>query len=108
MEFGHVGLKFGRQKVQDKMGLAGSLDLFTLMVEYVAGSLLLSLVIWIVILLVTGIMGRLSMKSINVILLTFICVAGAGYVGSLATAPLLLFALWYMISGILNYINQIR
>ena len=107
MHYGLVGVIYGHQKVQDKMVLAGSLDLFELWVNYLAGGILLSILLWVLVLLVTCIMGRLSMKSIIVILGTFICVAGVGYVGALAAVPLFLFALWYMIEGISRRLNSI-
>jgi hypothetical protein len=88
------------------MVLTGTLDLFELMVNYVAGSIILSLFLWVLILLVTGIMGRLSMKSILVILSTFLLVAAVGYIGALAAVPLMLWALWYMITGVIRAINS--
>jgi len=89
------------------MVLTGSLDLWELMVNYLAGGVLLSLVIWALILLVTGIIGRMSMKSILIILITFFLVASVGYVGALASIPLFLFSLWYAISGFIRWINQV-
>lgn len=88
------------------MVLTGSLDLFELMVNYVAGGILLSLIIWAGILLVTGIMGRLSMKSILVILATFLVTAAVGYIGALAAVPLLLWALWYAVTGVVRQVNS--
>lgn len=90
------------------MGLTGSFDLFVLMVSYVSGSIALSLFIWGFILLFTGIMGRLSMSSIIVIITTYFAVAAIGFIGALAAVPLLLWALWYAVSGVINYINQMR
>jgi len=87
------------------MGLTGSLDLFTLLVEYVAGGILLSLLLWGLILLITGIMGRLSMKSILIILITFGGVAGVGFIGALAAVPIFLIASWYMVTGILRALS---
>jgi len=92
----------------DYTALAGSLDLFELMVNYVAGSILLSLIIWAGIILITGIMGRMSMETLLIILITFFAVAGTGYIGALAAVPLVLWASWYMVSGIINYINTMR
>jgi len=92
----------------DYEALPGSLDLFELMVNYVAGSVWLSGFIWAGILLITGIMGRLSMESIMVILITFIAAFSLGYFGSLITGIVLLFALYYAVSGIINYINAMR
>jgi len=90
------------------MPLAGSIDLYILMVDYVAGGILFSLILWAIILLITGIMGRMSMNSIIVIISTYFVVAAAGYTGSLAVVPITVWALWYMITGIINYINQMR
>jgi len=90
------------------MALAGSIDLFVLLVEYVAGGILFSLVLWALVLLITGIMGRMSMPSILVIITTFFVVAGTGYVGALAAVPVFLWACWYMIVGIINYANNMR
>lgn len=106
MQCGLVSITYGLRRVADKMALTGSLDLFELMVNYVAGGILLSLLLWALVLLITGIMGRLSMKSILVILATFVCVAAVGYIGALAAAPLFLFALWYMLTGIIRAINS--
>ena len=90
------------------MPLAGSLDLFILMVDYVAGGILFSLILWAIILLITGILGRMSMNSIIVILATYAVTVSVGYVGALLVVPLFTFALWYALSGVVNYINQIR
>lgn len=89
------------------MALTGSLDLFELMVVYTTGSILLSLIVWALLLLVTGIMGRMSMKSIIIIIATFLAVAAMGYAGIFAGALLFLFALWYMVEGILRKFNGI-
>ena len=86
--------------------LVGSLDLFELMVNYVAGGILLSLFIWALVLLITGIMGRLGIESILVIIVTYFAAVGVGYVGALAAVPLVLWASWYMVSGIINYFNM--
>lgn len=90
------------------MGLTGSLDLFVFMTEYVAGSIVLSIFIWGLILLVTGIMGRLSISSILIIITTYFVVVAIGLIGALAVVPLTLWALWYAVSGIINYLNQMR
>jgi hypothetical protein len=84
------------------------LDLFNLMVNSVAGSIALSLVIWGLIILVTCIMGRMSMKSIIVLLAVYTSVSTIGYVGALASIPIFLVALWYMVTGIINYFNSMR
>lgn len=84
------------------------LDLFVLLVEYVAGGILFSLILWALILLVTGIMGRLSMQSIIIIITTYFAVAAVGYIGALAAVPLFIWAAWYMTVGIVNYLNQMR
>ncbi len=89
------------------MVLTGSLDLFELMVVYTTGSILLSLIVWALLLLVAGIIGRMSMKSIIIIIATFLAVAAMGYAGIFAGALLFLFALWYMVEGILRKFNGI-
>jgi hypothetical protein len=88
------------------MVLTGSLDLFELNVNIISGSILLSLFIWVLILLITGIMGRLSMKSILVILTTFLMAAAIGYIGALAAVPLLLWATWYAVTGVIRVVNS--
>jgi hypothetical protein len=90
------------------MALEGSLDLFVLLVTYTTGSIFLALLVWGLILLVTGIMGRMSMQSILIIITTYLLVASVGYVGALAAVPLFLWAAWYATTGILNYVNQMR
>jgi len=90
------------------MPLAGSLDLFLLMTGFVAGSIMLSIIIWALILLVTGIMGRMSMPSILIILITFLGVSTVGYVGALGAVPIFLWASWYLTTSILNWINSMR
>lgn len=90
------------------MALTGSLDLFVLLVEYIFGGILFSLIGWAFILLVTGILGRMSMPSIIVIIVTYFAAVSVGYVGALAAVPLFLWAGWYMIVGILNGVNQLR
>jgi len=88
------------------MVLTGSLDLYELMVSYISGGVLLSLVIWAIILLVTGIMGRMSMRSIIIIIATYFLIASVGYVGALAAVPLLIWAIWYCITGIVRWLNS--
>lgn len=84
----------------DYTALPGSLDLYELMVNYVAGSIPLSLLIWALIILIAGVMGRLSMKSILVILITYAGTVAVGYLGGWAWIPLALFSLWYMFSNL--------
>jgi hypothetical protein len=88
------------------MVLTGSLDLFELMVVYTTGSILLSLVVWALLLLVTGILGRMSMKSIIIIIATFLAVVSMAYMIIIGYL-LLLFAIWYMVEGILRKFNGI-
>jgi len=92
----------------DYTALPGSLDLFELMVSYVAGSILLSLFIWGGIILITCIMGRMSMKSTLILLITYGGVAGTGYVGALLAVLLFLIAGWWMVLGILNWLSSMR
>lgn len=92
----------------DLTALPGTIDLFELMVNYVAGGIFISIVLWGIILLVTGIMGRMSMPSILIILGTFFAVSMVGYIGALAAVPMMMVALWYMTVGILNYVNTMR
>lgn len=92
----------------DLTALTGSLDLFELLVSYVAGGIFLSLMLWGMIILITCIMGRLSMKSILILLVVYGASSGVGYIGALAAVPVFLFASWYMVVGILNSINQLR
>lgn len=92
----------------DLTAIVGTLDLFELMVNYVAGDILISIFIWALVLLITGIMGRMTMNTLIVVLGTFLGVALVGYLGAIGAIPIFLFALWYMISGILNWINSMR
>ena len=90
------------------MVLVGTLDLFELMVNNLAGNIFLSLVIWAVILMVAGIMGRMSFQSILIILCSYFAVAMVGYIGALASVPIMIWAIWYMLSGIINAVNNMR
>jgi len=92
----------------DYTSIVGSLDLFELMVNYVAGGIIISIFVWALILLITGIMGRMSMNSLLVIIGTFLGVALAGYLGAWGFMGILFVALWYMLSGIINWVNQMR
>ena len=92
----------------DITALPGSLDLFELMVNYVAGGVFMSLIIWAVILLITGgVMGRMSMQTLLVLLTTYFAVASVGYVGALAAVPLFLWSVWYATTGVIRYINSV-
>jgi hypothetical protein len=82
------------------------IDLFVLLVEYVFGSILLSIIGWAFIMLVTGILGRVSIQSITIIIATFLAVSTIGYIGALAALPLFLWAAWYFTVGLLRYMNQ--
>jgi hypothetical protein len=88
--------------------LTGSLDLFELMVNYVAGGIIVSIILWALILFITGVIGRMSFQSILIIICTFLAVSMVGYIGALAAVPIFLWASWYMISGGLNYLNNLR
>lgn len=83
-------------------------DLFVLLVEYVVGSILGALLVWALILLVTGIMGRMSMQSILIILVTYLATVSMGYIGALAGVPIFIWACWYAVTGIVNNVNQMR
>lgn len=88
--------------------LPGSLDLFYLLVNGVAGGVFLSLLLWGFVLLVTGIMGRLSMQSLVVILVTYFVAVLVGYVGALVAVPLFIFSLIFMTIEILNFLGRAR
>jgi hypothetical protein len=85
--------------------LQGSLDLFVLLVEYVFGSILLAILGWAVIILITGIMGRMNFESILVIILTYIVTASVGYLGALVAVPILILSLGYMFFQIAKRMN---
>ena len=110
MFFGLVlsGYSRGTDSKMDYTLLPGSLDLFELLVSYVAGSIALSLLIWAGVLLITCIMGRMSMKSVLILLLVYGGAVSVGYIGALAAVPLFLFASFYMTMGILNWITSMR
>ena len=99
---------YGQESQTDKMALEGSLDLFVLLVEYVAGGVFLAIVLWAIVLLITGIMGRLSMMTIIIILITYISTAMIGYFGALLSVPIFLVALLYMVTGIINKLSEIK
>ena len=88
--------------------LPGSLDLFELLVSYIFGNIALALLGWAVILLVTGIMGRLSMQSTLIIIITYAVVASVGYIGGVAAILVFVIAGWYMVSNLLNALSQLR
>lgn len=88
--------------------LPGSLDLYELMVNYVAGDILLSIFLWALILLITGIMGRMQMESLLVIITTFLVVAMVGFFGAWVAMGLFFWAVWYGVSGIINWISAMR
>jgi len=89
----------------DFTALPGSLDLFELLVNYVTGGILFSLILWGFILLITGIMGRVSLQSILIIIITYGVAVGIGYIGALAIVPIFTFALWFMLDAIFKWIN---
>jgi len=88
--------------------LPGSLDLFELMVNYVAGGIFLSFFVWAGILLVTGIMGRLSMESLLIIIITFMIVAFMGYFNGLVAVGIFLLCALYMTINIINWWQSMR
>jgi hypothetical protein len=90
------------------MVLTGSLDLFTLLVEFTFGSIFLAILGVAIILFITGVMGRLSMETIMIIIITYLAMMMVGYLGAIPAVLLLLWALWYCISGIVNSWNAIR
>lgn len=92
----------------DITALPGTLDLFELLVNYIFGGILLSIIGWGAIILVTAIMGRLTMETIIVILGTYFGVAMAGYFGFIGYFPITLLAFYYAISGILNWWSATR
>jgi len=85
------------------------LDLFTLLVEYISGGILLSLFVWAIVLLITGIMGRMAIKSIMILIISYFVAVSVGYIGALAAVPIFIVASWYMVSNVLNwYYNTLR
>jgi hypothetical protein len=88
--------------------LPGSLDLYELMVNYIAGDVLLSLFLWAGIMLIAGIMGRLNMETLGVVIGTFLMVAMAGFFGAWLAMFLFFGALWYGFSGALNWFSSLR
>ena len=88
--------------------LTGSLDLYELLVNYVFGGVFLSLIGWALVLLVTGIMGRMSMQSILIIIGVYFLSVMVGYIGALAAVPLFIISFWYMTVGLLNKLNELK
>jgi hypothetical protein len=87
--------------------MAGELDLFNLFVG-ISGNIFISMFIIILIMLITGILGRMSIRSIIYIVGVFIAVFMIGYVGAIAAIPLFIWAAYYMISGIINWWQSTR
>ena len=88
--------------------ISPGLDLYYLLVESVFGSVFLSMFGILLIIFVTGILGRMDVKSILMISIIFIGVFMCGYVGALAVLPLFLFAIYYFISGAINWFMNMR
>jgi hypothetical protein len=84
------------------------LDLFVLLVDYVFGNVIMALVGWGVLIMLTAIMGRLSLQTDMVILVSYFAVAGVGFFGALAAVPLLIWAVWFAVSGVLNWMQMAR
>lgn len=92
----------------DFTALPGSLDLFEILVNYVFGGILVSLIGWALVILITGIFGRLGMPTILIILSTYFLAVSVGYIGALAAVPAFIGAFWYMTVSILNKMTEIR
>lgn len=91
----------------DPTAVLGTLDLFELLVNNVFGHVIVSLFGVCIIMFVTGVMGRLSIQSMLVIILTFLFVAMIGYFGSIMAIIVLLFSLWYFISGMIGFLQSV-
>ena len=92
----------------DPTAILGSLDLFELLVNNVFGNVLVSILGVAAIMFVTGVMGRLSVNSIIIIISSFLLVATIGYFGSIPAILALLFAAYYFISGLINWIQSLQ
>jgi len=83
-------------------------DLFTLLVSYIFGNVFIAMFGIDLILLITGILGRMAIQSILVVLIFFTAVFLVGYIGALAAVPLFLICVYYFVSGFINWINNMR
>jgi len=84
------------------------LDLFGLLVENVFGSILLSGLGISAILFFIGIIGRMSIKSVIIIVGIFLAVFATGYIGALAAVPIFIGVFIYFVSGLINYFSQVK
>lgn len=85
-----------------------SLDLFTLFVSYIFGSIFLSMFGLAFIYFIIGVMGKMTVESILVVILFFMGVFMVGYFGGGMAAIVFLIACWYFISNAINWWNSAR
>ena len=83
-------------------------DLYQLFVNEIFGNIFLSMFGIMFIMLITGILGRMDIKSIVIINVFFMGVFLVGYIGALASVPLFMGASYYFFSGLINWINNMR
>ncbi len=83
-----------------------SFDLFSLLVSYIFGSIALAILGWALLMLLAGIMGRMSFSSILTIIITFLGVSSIAYIGSLGAIPVFLWACWFASTGVINKLNE--
>jgi len=85
---------------------AEAFDLFYLFVEVVFGNILLSGLGLCAIILLIGMMSKMSPQLLSYLIVLFAVTFGAGYVGALVAVPIFLIAFYYFASSLLNFVNS--
>ena len=88
------------------MAVFEALNLFTLLVENVFGSIWLAGLGITILFIVMGMMSKMSAPTIIVVVGTFIGVFAVGYVGAIAAVPLFIIGLIYFAYGWINYFTN--
>jgi hypothetical protein len=83
-----------------------SFDLVYLFVENTFGSILLTALGMIMLMLFIGMISRMNNLTITFLIALFVATFTIGYIGALGAVLFAMFGLWYLWSGVINLINR--
>ena len=86
----------------------GAFDVYTLLVYYVFGSIALSGVGIVLYIVFVGMISKMSSVTLGWLILFFVSIFGAGYIGALVAIPTFMFAMIWFMASLLNYLNSYR
>ena len=87
---------------------SGAFDLWYLLVENVFGNLMLTGIGLVVIMIIIGVLSRMSTLTIEVVVGMFIVTFAVGYVGAIASVFVSIGTITYFSIAVIRFFNQFR